>query len=75
MKIILITLIISYFSFAQTDSTYIKTLVKDYDFFTERLNNNLKEQEQLRGILYYIEEKWKLEKQRLDTLIISNELK
>lgn len=75
IKIIMIAiycLLLTTYCFSQVDSTYIKTLEKDYDVFSERLNNNLKEQEQLKGILYYIEEKYREEKKRVDTLKVKS---
>lgn len=55
---------------AQVDSTYIKILEKDYQTFTSQMNEMMKQQEQLKGIIYYIEDKWKREKQKLDSLKI-----
>jgi len=54
--------------FAQVDSTYFKSLEKDYQEFVQRYNENKKQEVQLEAILLYIEDRYKNEKQRLDSL-------
>lgn len=68
IKIIFITLTVSFYSFAQVDSTYIKILEKDYNEIRTSLTELQKQEEQIKGILLYIEEKYRNEKKRLDTL-------
>lgn len=67
-KIILIVSIICNLTFAQVDSTFIKTLEKDHKDLIESISELQKQEEQIKGILLYIEEKYRNEKKRLDTL-------
>ena len=50
------------------DSTFIKTLETDYKNAAKSYDELQKQGEQLKGILLYIEEKYKSEKARLDSL-------
>jgi len=54
--------------FAQVDSTYIKSLEKDYAEFSKSLTEAQKREEQIKGILIYLEDRYRKEKQKLDSL-------
>lgn len=68
MKIIIIIILWAIYSFAQVDSSYIKSLERDYFEFLEKLNTNKVQQIQLEAILLYIEDKYKKELRRIDSL-------
>lgn len=68
-KIFLFVLVFSSIVFCQgIDSTYIKTLGKDYNEFSKNLVEAQKQEEQIKGILIYLEDRYRKEKQRIDSL-------